>query len=125
MSFCTAINCMDGRVQLPVIEYLKNRYNADYVDMITEPGPIAILAEKTNTEITDSIMYRTDISVDIHGSKSIAIVAHYDCTGNPVDKAQQLIQLEYSVELIRQKFPDIQILGLWVDKHWVVNEIIK
>jgi len=125
MSFCTAINCMDGRVQLPVIEYLKNRYNVDYVDMITEPGPIAILAEKTNTAIIDSIMYRTDISVNVHGSKLIAIVAHYDCAGNPVDKAQQLIQLEDSVELIKQKFHDTQILGLWVDKHWVVNEIIK
>ena len=125
MSFCTAINCMDGRVQLPVIEYLKNRYNVDYVDMITEPGPIAILAEKTNTAIIDSIMYRTDISVNVHGSKLIAIVAHYDCAGNPVDKAQQLIQLEDSVELIKQKFPDTQILGLWVDKHWVVNEMIK
>ncbi|MHC5086790.1 MAG: carbonic anhydrase, partial [Planctomycetota bacterium] len=26
MSFCTAINCMDGRVQLPVIPFLQNRF---------------------------------------------------------------------------------------------------
>jgi len=39
MIFCTAVNCMDGRVQLPVINYLKERFSANYVDMITEPGP--------------------------------------------------------------------------------------
>lgn len=33
--FATAINCMDGRVQIPVIEYIKSKYEVDYVDMIT------------------------------------------------------------------------------------------
>ncbi len=37
-TFATAINCMDGRVQLPVIAYLKSKYVVDYVDAITEPG---------------------------------------------------------------------------------------
>ena len=36
MKFVTAINCMDGRVQVPVIEWLKKEYKADDVDMITE-----------------------------------------------------------------------------------------
>ncbi len=39
MSFCTAINCMDGRTQLPVIEFLKNKLSVEYVDTVTEPGP--------------------------------------------------------------------------------------
>jgi len=34
MSYCTVINCMDGRVQLPVIKYLKERFDVDYVDSI-------------------------------------------------------------------------------------------
>lgn len=37
--FVTAINCMDGRVQEPVIKWMKEKYNATYVDMITEAGP--------------------------------------------------------------------------------------
>jgi Putative carbonic anhydrase len=32
--FGTAINCMDGRVQEPVINWMKVRYGLDYVDMI-------------------------------------------------------------------------------------------
>jgi len=43
--FATAINCMDGRCQLPVIEWMKKRYGVEYVDMITEPGPDGVLAE--------------------------------------------------------------------------------
>ena len=75
MSFCTVINCMDGRVQLPVIEYLKNKFEADFVDTITEAGPVAILAEKKDSELADSILKRVDISVNKHKSVGIAVVA--------------------------------------------------
>ena len=37
-TFATAINCMDGRVQLPVIKFLQERFKAEYVDIISEPG---------------------------------------------------------------------------------------
>jgi hypothetical protein len=55
MIFVMAINCMDGRVQLPVIEWLKKEYEADYVDMITEPGPNKILAENKDQLFINSI----------------------------------------------------------------------
>lgn len=42
--FGTAINCIDGRVQLPVIKWLKENYYLDFVDMITEPGPDKVLS---------------------------------------------------------------------------------
>jgi len=45
-SFAAAINCMDGRTQIPVIDYVKRRFRVDHVDMITEPRPIRILAEQ-------------------------------------------------------------------------------
>ena len=47
MSYCTVINCMDGMVQLPAINYLKERFEVDYVDSITGPGPNLILAQQT------------------------------------------------------------------------------
>ena len=42
MSFCTVVNCMDGRVQLPVIRYLQERFEVPYVDSITEVGPSGV-----------------------------------------------------------------------------------
>ncbi len=73
MSFCTAINCMDGRVQTSVSDFLKDRFGTDYVDVITEPGPDLILAEQSNTALVESIVARLNISVHKHQSKGIAI----------------------------------------------------
>ena len=70
--FATAINCMDGRTQLPVIEYMKSRYGVDYVDMVTEPGTNKILAENGDKTTIESIKRRVKISVERHNSKQIA-----------------------------------------------------
>ena len=53
MSFCTAINCMDGRTQLPVIEFLKDKFGVEFVDTITEPGPVRILADQPDSAQAD------------------------------------------------------------------------
>lgn len=123
MSFCTVINCMDGRTQLPVNEYLRRELNVDYVDTITEAGPVRILAEQQDSPLAQSILNRIDISVGKHKSKSVAIVAHYDCTGNPLDKDKQLKQLEEATKWLSEKCPVVQILGLWVDSFWTVTQI--
>ena len=37
-SFATSVSCIDGRVQLPMISWIKDRYSVDFVDTITAPG---------------------------------------------------------------------------------------
>jgi hypothetical protein len=123
MLFCTAVNCIDGRSQLPVIEFLKKRFGIDYVDNITEAAPVCILAGQTNRRQVQSIIDRIDISVKSHKSKGIAVVAHHDCTGNDIDKRKQLEHLEVSVKFIGGQYPAIETIGLWVDEKWAVNEI--
>ncbi len=116
--FCTAINCMDGRTQRPVIDLLATHFGADYVDSVTEPGPIRILAEQTDTATVESIEKRVRISVEKHGSKGIGIVAHYDCAGNPVDKETQMGQLAASIKHVASRFPNVPIVGIWVGPTW-------
>ena len=123
MSFCTVINCMDGRTQLPVIEFLRQRYSVDYVDSVTEPAPVKILAEQADQGLLDSICRRLDVSVDKHSSKTIAIVAHHDCAGNPVAKDVQLGQLDAAVGYIAERYPEASVIGLWVDKTWMAQEV--
>jgi len=118
MKFVTAINCMDGRVQLPAIEWMKRKYNAEYVDMITEPGPIKILDENENTCLIESIKNRIDVSVNKHLSKVIAIIGHYDCTGNPVEKDIQIKQIKSSIKLVSSWNFNADIIGLWIDENW-------
>jgi len=114
---------MDGRVQEPVIKYMKERFQADCVDSITEPGPNGILAEKTNQPIIENILLRTDISVNKHKSDALAIIGHHDCAGNPVSKSRQIEQVRQSMKYIGEHFPNITIIGLWVDENWQVQEL--
>ncbi len=123
MPFCTAINCMDGRVQLPVIHYLQQQYNTPYVDMITEPGPNRILADQPDSPLFHSLLNRLDISVDLHESKLVAIVGHHDCAGNPSPKETQLTQINNATAILRKLHPKIKIIGLWVDANWIVHPL--
>ncbi len=122
-TFATAVNCMDGRTQIPVIEYMKKTYGVDYVDAVTEPGPIKILAEKRDEKLLESIKRRVSISVEKHGSKVLAIVGHYDCAGNPVEKNVQLEQLEKAVKTVQDWGYGIETIKIWVDENWQVNVV--
>jgi len=122
--FAAAVNCMDGRVQVPVINFLKKKYGVDYVDMITEPGPNKILAEDRNSAAADSIRKRVEISISKHFSKLIAVVAHYDCAGNPVDKETQIKHLLAAVKTVKSWGFNADVIGLWVDDKWQVHEVI-
>jgi hypothetical protein len=121
--FATAINCMDGRTQLPVIEYLKKRYKADYVDTITEPGPNGILASNKDHATVESIKRRVAISTGKHGSKHIAVVGHHDCAGNPVDKDTHIMHIRNAMKTVKSWGFNAEIIGLWVDENWEISEV--
>ncbi len=123
-TFCTAINCMDGRTQEPVNEYLRKHFRCAYVDTITEPAPIKILSEQTNKDLVESIVSRLKISIGKHGSKGVGIVAHYDCAGNPAGRQEQTEQLQDAVAYIKMHAPGVPVLALWVNERWEV-ELIK
>jgi len=122
-TFVTAINCMDGRVQEPVIKWMRENLKADHVDMITEVGPDRILTEGPYIMI-GSIIDRVQVSVNAHGSRVLAIVAHHDCAGNPVTKKEHIEYLEESVnEAITWAGGDVRIISLWVNKNLDVELI--
>ena len=122
MSFYTAINCMDGRIQESVTNYIKKKYNVLFVDMITSAGPVKILSNK-KIENLESIISCIDISLKNHKSKGIAIVAHYDCAGNPISDEEQKKLLKKSVAFLSDKYINISVCGLWVDKNQKVEKL--
>lgn len=123
MSFCTVVNCMDGRVQLPVIEYLKKKFNADYVDVVSEAGPNRILGRQTRPVLLEAILYRIEISVSRHESVGIAVVGHHDCAGNPAGKEEQNEDTQAAVAYLREQYKSVPVIGLWVDENWEVSEL--
>ena len=122
MSFYTAINCMDGRIQESVTNYIKKKYNVLFVDMITSAGPVKILSNK-KIENLESIISCIDISLKQHKSKGIAIVAHYDCAGNPISDEEQKKLLKKSVAFLSDKYINISVCGLWVNENGNVEKI--
>jgi hypothetical protein len=118
--FGTAINCMDGRVQEPVANLLKVRYGVEYVDTITEPGPIKLMAENEPVAL-ESIRKRLMISIEKHHSSVVAVVGHHDCAGNPVPKDQQIVQIRKSLDLLKQWHPGVKLVGIYVSDAWLAD----
>ena len=122
-TFVTAINCMDGRVQKPVYDYLQGKYNADYVDMITEAGPSKVLAEAKDVFLLKALKEKIEISVKKHGSKAVAVIGHFDCAGNPVDKTAQIEDITSAINTLKKWDFDVEYIGLWVGEDWKVSEV--
>lgn len=120
--FATAINCMDGRVQIPVIDYLKKNYNVDYVDMITLPGADKMLIQSED-KIKEHIKKSIRISIEKHHSQLIAIVGHHDCAGNPVEKEIHIQHILAGIETIKSWGNNVPVIGLWVDENWEVTKV--
>jgi hypothetical protein len=113
---------MDGRVQMPVINHLQNRYGVDYVDVVTEAGPVGLLSQRPESRDARSVFRRVDVSIEAHSSKQIAIVAHYDCAGNPVPDSEQKQQIYSCLEILAKRYPQMELLGLWLDQDWRIHE---
>jgi carbonic anhydrase len=120
--FATALNCMDGRVQEPVIKFLKETYKVDFVDMITEPGIDRVLVEG-DEKILEKIKNKIEISIKKHGSKVVAIVGHTDCAGNSVERKEHLRQIRKGKEILKSMNIKAEILGLWVNENWEVEVV--
>ena len=111
---------MDGRTQLPVLNWIREQYQIDFVDVITEAGMDRVLASKDNI---DEIIRSINISANINKSTGIFVVGHYDCRGNPVDKKTHRKHITKALKRLKEYFPEIKIVGLWVNSHWQVEVI--
>jgi hypothetical protein len=123
--FGTVINCMDGRTQKVVADFLQSRYGLDWVDTITEPGPDKILADGLEFSIIENIKHRLGISINKHGSKLIAIVAHEECAGNPVGKEEHFKHLRLAGKKVEQFGFKSEIILLWVPAGWNKVEVVE
>ena len=114
----TCLNCMDGRVQLPVLTWIKENYPVDFVDVITEAGMDGVLARQENiSEILRSIK----VSVHLNKSTRLFVVGHYDCRGNPVDKKLHRKEIIKAVDRLKPLWPAQEVIGLWVNGQWQVE----
>ena len=122
-SFATAINCVDGRVQVPVMEYMQKRFGVEYVDVVTEAGVCKSLSNDKDDSFADALSGTIKFLAEKHGSKAVAIVGHHDCAGNPSSMKVQHEQILASVKVIESWGLGIPVVGLWVGDDWQAEEV--
>jgi hypothetical protein len=126
MKFGTLINCSDGRVQYPVMDYLKKSYDIEFFDAANEAGPLLTLTKKTDKCRLISLKEQIRTSLEEHNSKFIALVGHHDCTDNPGDRAKQEKQMDEALDYLQRGFgKDKTYVGLYVNENWGVEECTR
>ena len=126
MKFGTVINCIDGRVQYPVMDYLKKTYNLEFFDAANEAGPLLTLTKKTDKCRLISLKEQIRTSLEEHNSKFIALIGHHDCTDNPGDRSFQEGQMDEALIYLQRAFgEDLTLVGLYVNEQWEVEEYVK
>ena len=123
--FACALNCMDGRVQMPVIKYMQKNFDVEFVDMVTRPGINGILAKRTNLAGIERIKSNVLISVLNHGSKVVSIVGHAECAGNPGDKEMHIRHLIDAKKTVESFGLPIHIPLLWIGNDWTTVQEIE
>lgn len=118
--FGTSVTCMDGRIQIPLANWIKENYSVDFVDTITEPGVDKKVAESSDL---DSIKTKVGISINAHKSGLIVVSGHHDCAGNPVSEEEHIAHIKKCVDVITSWNLGVKVVGAWVDDTWTVRTI--
>ncbi len=121
--FGTAINCIDGRTQEPVIDFMKQKYNVDGVDLVTFPGVDGFIFNRENSDVIAFIRNAVAISIEKHESNIIAVVGHFDCAGNPGNREHHYAHIQKSMaEVSSWGFP-AQVIGFYVNEKRQIEEV--
>ena len=121
--FGTAINCIDGRTQEPVIDFMKHKYGIDGVDMVTFPGVDGIISSSGISDVNALIRKAVSISIEKHGSRIIAVVGHFDCAGNPGNREHHYAHIGKAVQQVSSWNFKVEIVGLYVNDKRQIEEV--
>src|SRR5882672_5715621 len=119
--FATAITCIDGRVQQPIVDWMKLHTNVHYVDLITEPGPDKLVSSESPA--VDEVVRKVSFSIHHHASTVVALTGHHDCAANAGDKDDHIEQILAGVRVLLSYNLNARILGLWLSE-WNSVELV-
>jgi carbonic anhydrase len=119
-NFGTAISCIDGRVHLPLIEWMREMLSVDYVDLVTHAGADGLLARDPQTA-ERLLRAAVEISVQRHGSPVLALVGHHDCAANPGGADTHREQLLQGLRVLHGWHLGVKLIAIWVNAEWQID----
>ena len=120
--FATAVTCIDGRVQQPIVDWMKLNMNVHYVDLITEPGPDKALSDGP-VHVIDEVVRKVSFSILHHSSNVVALTGHHDCAANDADKEEHIEQILDGIRVFLSYRINARVLGLWLNE-WNSVEVV-
>lgn len=121
-TFATAVNCIDGRAQDPVSEWVRLHGNVKYVDVITAPGADGTLSQ-FKTDRARFIRDEVTLSVRRHQSAVVAVAGHFDCLANPCKFEVRKEQIIAAAERVKRWKLGVRVVGLYVNE-WSSVDVI-
>lgn len=125
-TFGTAINCIDGRAQRPVADWVQLECHVDYVDMVTVPGADQVLGLTGSSESPDRIArLRQDVALSVraHGSQVIAVAGHHGCAAFPAERAEHVAAIQSAARAVRGWGLPARVVGLFVNDWWAAEMV--
>ncbi|HEY7832274.1 MAG TPA: carbonic anhydrase [Ktedonobacterales bacterium] len=119
-TFGTAINCIDGRAQRPVADWVLMNCHVDYVDMVTVPGADHVLGAGPADRI-ERLREDVTLSVQAHHSQVIAIAGHHGCAAFDVAREEHLAAIRAAARVVRGWGLPARVVGLWVNDWWAAE----
>ncbi len=121
-TFATTINCIDGRAQGPVSQWIRDNFHVDYVDTVTAPGVDDIIAERSDAEI-QSIVNAAAVSINAHHSGLVVLAGHANCAGNPVSDTEHAAHIKKACDRLSGLQWPVRVIGVWVNHDWQIEKI--
>lgn len=115
--FAVVLSCIDGRVQRALADWVREQYDVDYADVITEPGVDAVLA-LGDPAVREALLDKVCISRLAHLSSYLVVAGHHDCAANPVPQVVHEEQIRAAVRRLRAALPGFHVDGVFQDETW-------
>lgn len=118
--FAVLLNCIDGRTQQPLLDWVRRELDVSYVDVVTEPGVDAVLARGDDATV-QVLLDKVCVSRLAHGAVALVVAGHHDCAANPGDAASHAADLTRATTALRQALPELPVRAVYVDSTWSVT----
>ena len=119
----TIVNCMDGTIQLPAIDFVKKLWKVNRIDVITEAAPEKILSETKDQKTIERICQNIEASLCDQHTKRLAIVSHSGCEINIVSDKSKKEMLLKAVNYLKARYMDAEVTGIWFDGNIKASKI--